>query len=143
MVFGKNPLARPGGDHRRAQVLGQLAHFLGCAGGHRPAPDQQHGPLGAGQQLGGTLNVLGMTSRTAQRAAPSRIGNFDVSALRLNVHGEINQHRAAPPGEHEVERPVEHKRQLVHPAGLPPLLDDGFEYAREIGPVGAVDLLQD
>ena len=142
VVLGKDALAVPGGDDRRADVLGDLPDLLGGVRGDRAAADHHDWPLRAEPQRRGLLDVLRIRPRHAHGPAVGGLGHLDVGRLRLDVHRQVDQHRPPAAAQHLGERSMEHERQLVHPCDVPPGLDDGLHHPREVAPVCPLELLQ-
>ena len=111
-------------------------------GPDRAAAGDDDRPGGAGQQLRGPLDIVGRRADAAARLALVGFGEGHVGRLGQDVHRQVEQDRAGPPGQHLVPGAMQHEGQLVDPRRLPPLLHDRLEDARVVGDVPSIELLE-
>jgi len=144
VILGKGALALHGGDHTRAQVFGQRAQFLPALREQDAAARHNHGALGLEQQVRGLRDRGGIASGAPMWAARARLGYFvKIDDIRLHVHRQRDQRGAGSTRVHRVEGLSHGALKLDRRVDVPGTLDRRVQDARHVGPILALDLLQD
>ena len=114
VLHRESPDAQQRGAHRRRRRLGQLLELRFRVAQDHAVTGEDHRPLGTGQRLRGLLGVV-------QVDVPVQLVTGDLQPLgchalgvgHLHVLADVDEHRARPAGGRDVERLVDHARQLV------------------------------
>ncbi len=134
MGLGKDTLAEEGAHRRYPHLLDELADLLGCARDSRAVPDQEDGPLGGLEGLGGRRHRLGVPlARHRVAWEMEGLGLGIEKDLARYVLGHIDQNGARPAGAREVKGLAHHARDVLDVLDQVGVLHAGIGDARDIG----------
>jgi hypothetical protein len=128
-------LAHRRGDYRGAEEFGEIAQLGARSGGQHPAAGEDHRPPGVDEQLRRTLDLRRVAFDPPARPPFAGCGERDVDRVGLDVHRQIDDDRARPPLEHDVERPLHGAGELNDLGHLPVPLREWGERLDRVGGV--------
>ena len=142
MVLGNGAFAHERGDHRNAEIFGQLDQLPGRIGEDHAPSHQHHRPLGLQKEPGGPVDRFGIPLHPGREAVRGRLGNLGHHRVGLDIHGKLDVHRPGPAAGGHLEGLLQHPRQLPDIGNLPGLFHHRTGHGGKIRPLVPFDRLE-
>ena len=133
MRGGEASQAEQRAGHRDAGLLGELDQGLAGSGAHDALPGQDQRPLRAVDQRGRPIEVGRRRGpELAPRARWGAVAGVELEGGLLRVLGDVDVHRAGPPGAREVEGFAQRRVDLFRFRDQVVVLGDGQRDAGDV-----------